>query len=157
MKSSSIYTIGYGNRKIEVFLDLLKQNEIEYLVDVRSHPFSRFNPAYRKAQFTEHLKLAGIKYGFMGKELGGKPKDESLYNGEELDYKRVKQSPDFINGIDRLKDAINQNLRLAVMCAELDPLNCHRYSLIGIVLANEGIEVVHIGKDGTCINHKDLK
>ena len=157
MKSYSIQTIGYGNRQIEVFLNLLKQFQIEYLVDVRSHPFSRFNPAYRKAQLTEHLKLVGIKYVFMGKQLGGKPKDERLYTGEKLDYKRVKQSSDFKYGMSRLKDAIDQNLCLAVMCAELDPLNCHRYSLIGETLTNDGIEVIHIGKDGSSINHKDLK
>ena len=145
MDKKPIYTIGHGARKAEEFLRLLKRYGIEYLVDVRSQPFSRYHPQFTQKTLQTFLEENDIRYVFMGDTLGGRPKDPGCYNEDgKIDYEKVKTKDFFKEGIERLKTAYKKNLDVAIMCSERDPAHCHRYNLIAPVLEREKIEVFHI-------------
>jgi uncharacterized protein (DUF488 family) len=144
-----IFTIGYGNRTIEAFLDLLRQYHIDYLVDVRSAPYSKYNPDFSKKALAQHLKANEIGYIFMGEQLGGKPEDAACYTPDgKIDYERVKQTDFYQRGIKRLQLALEKQYRVVLMCSELKPEMCHRSKLIGQTLAAANIPVQHIDEAG---------
>ena len=144
----SIFTIGHSNHELREFVDLLKSNEIEVLVDIRSNPYSRFAPRFNKEHFKNVIQAAGIKYLFLGKELGGKPKDSEFYDSEGFVlYSRIAESPLFLEGMERLMNGI-VNYRVVLMCSEENPANCHRRLLVGRVLSEKGVQVQHIRGDG---------
>lgn len=145
MSQHPIYTIGHGTRKIEDFIGALKRRDIRYLVDVRSRPYSRFNPQYNQKALEESLKQQGITYLFMGDTLGGRPTDPDCYDiAGKADYERMKEKPFFKQGIERLETAYQKNVLLALMCSESKPSECHRSRLIGQVLTAKGITLQHI-------------
>ena len=145
----TIFTIGHSNHSLEVFINLLQSHKIDVLVDVRSKPFSRFSPQFNKEGFEKAVKASGIRYLFLGKELGGRPQGSKFYdNYGFVLYSRIAESPLFLEGIDRLIKGI-KTYRVAVMCSEENPANCHRRLLVGRVLAKRGISVRHIRGDGT--------
>lgn len=149
MENTPLYSIGHGNRSAEGFVDLLRQYEIAYLVDVRSQPYSRYNTQFRRKELKALLADHGIRYVYMGDALGGRPSDPSCYdeNGK-LDYGRLSVKEIFLNGIERLKNAHSKNIRAAVMCSESDPRRCHRSKLIGVALDQRGIPLRHIDEHG---------
>ncbi len=145
----SLYTIGHGTRKAEEFLSLLKQYDVRYLLDVRSRPYSRFNPQYNQKQLKSFLEQNGITYVFMGDTLGGRPDDPTCYNIEgKIDYRLLKEKDYFQAGIERVKTAHDKDLNIALMCSEKIPSECHRSRLIGEVLFRQGIQVHHIDDKG---------
>jgi uncharacterized protein (DUF488 family) len=144
----TIYTIGHSNHSEEMFLDLLSRHGIEVLVDVRSQPFSRYNPQFNDSNLASALKAAGIRYLFMGNELGGRPEGEEFFDtaGHAL-YHRMAESPGFLAGIERLERGIEEH-RVVIMCSEEDPAICHRHLLVSRVISGRGIDVLHIRGDG---------
>jgi len=149
MNKKPLYTIGHGNRKSDDFLALLKEFGIEYLIDVRSQPYSKFNPQYNQNELKFFLERNGIRYVFMGDNIGGRPKDTSCYDSEgKVDYEAVKTKDFFISGIDRLKIAYNKDINVVIMCSESKPCECHRSKLIGRVLNTENIFLKHIDENG---------
>ena len=149
MEKKPLYTIGHGNRKSEDFLALLKEFGIEYLIDVRSQPYSKFNPQFNQNELKFFLERNGIKYVFMGDNIGGRPKDTSCYDSEgKVDYEAVKTKEFFINGIQRLKTAYNKDINVVIMCSESKPCECHRSKLIGRVLNTDNIVLKHIDENG---------
>jgi uncharacterized protein (DUF488 family) len=150
--SSTIFTIGYGNRSIQTFIHLLKKYEIEILIDIRTSPFSRFNPDYRIQKFEVHLIKNEIRYLFLGKELGGKPTDLSCYINQQIDYDSIKTKQFFRDGIEEVKALYAAGFRVAMMCAEQSPLDCHRKWLVGDYLESTGLPVCHIDKTGDILN-----
>jgi uncharacterized protein (DUF488 family) len=148
MTDLPIYTIGYGNRPIEEFVALLRRYEIEYLVDVRSHPYSRYRPEFRKEDLQAYLELFGIQYVFAGDQLGGRPRDTDCYTGTQVDYDKLRKKDFYQAGIERLQMAWAQDARMALMCAELRPQHCHRALLIGQTLADRSFTVLHIDGSG---------
>ena len=149
MDKKPLYTIGHGNRKSEDFLELLKEFGIEYLIDVRSQPYSKFNPQYNQNELKFFLERNGIRYVFMGDNIGGRPKDTSCYDSEgKVDYEAVKTKEFFINGIDRLKTAYSKDINVVIMCSESKPCECHRSKLIGRVLNTDNIFLKHIDENG---------
>ena len=148
--ASALHTIGYGNRSIEAFIKLLLEHHLGYVVDVRSQPYSRQFSDYRKAELELHLAEAGIRYVFMGKELGGKPENPNLkgFDGKP-DYAAIRRYEPYREGLSRMRIAHDKGVRLAMMCAELRPENCHRAKLIGESLYEQGINIGHIDADGT--------
>jgi uncharacterized protein (DUF488 family) len=149
MEKKPLYTIGHGNRKPEDFLALLKDFGIEYLIDVRSQPYSKFNPQFNQNDLKFFLERNGIKYVFMGDTIGGRPKDTSCYDNEgKVDYEVVKMKEFFLNGIDRLKTAYNKDINVVIMCSESKPCECHRSKLIGKVLITDNIVLKHIDEKG---------
>lgn len=149
MEKKPLYTIGHGNRRLEDFLALLKDFAIEYLIDVRSQPYSKFNPHFNQNDLKYFLARNGITYVFMGDTIGGRPKDTSCYDNEgKVDYEAVKKKDFFLNGIDRLKTAYNKDINVVIMCSESKPCECHRTKLIGKVLITDNIVLKHIDEKG---------
>lgn len=157
MKQHTIYTIGHGNRKIEDFLSILKSLDIQYLIDVRSQPYSKFNPHFNQNLLKFSIEEKGINYVFMGDAIGGRPSDKSCYDDEgRIDYEVVKTKQFFLNGIDRLKTAYNKNISIVIMCSESNPCECHRSKLIGRVLFNDKIHLKHIDEKGKLKTQTDV-
>jgi len=149
MEKKALYTIGHGNRKPEDFLALLKGYGIEYLIDVRSQPYSKFNPQFNQNDLKFFLERNNIKYVFMGETIGGRPKDRTCYDDEDkVDYEVVKTKEFFLQGISRLKTAYEKDINVVIMCSESKPCECHRSKLIGKVLNNDNIVLKHIDEKG---------
>lgn len=139
-----IYTIGYGERTLAAFIALLQRYRIAYLVDVRTAPYSRFKPEFSKTQLVEALRQAEIKYIFMGDQLGGRPTDPACYTEGYVDYEKVAATVAYQQGLVRLRTAFIQQQRIALMCSEGRPEQCHRSKLIGESLTQQTIPIVHI-------------
>ncbi len=151
-----LHTIGYGARTIEEFIAALKANGIEYLLDVRSAPYSKFKPEFSKELLEAALTKEGIRYLFMGDTLGGQPRDRDCYSDGKVDYEKVRQRPFFNAGIERLRKAHEQRVRAALMCSEGRPEQCHRSKMIGEALAAAGIPVRHIDEDGRVLTQQQV-
>jgi uncharacterized protein (DUF488 family) len=147
MGKPPLYTIGYGAREIEAFIAVLRTYEIDYLIDIRSRPYSRYKPDFSKQPLAAHLQAAGIRYVFMGDTLGGQPDDPACYTDGKVDYEKVKQQGFYEQGLERLREAERQGLRVALMCSEGKPEQCHRSKLIGKSLSGEGLAVAHIDEN----------
>jgi uncharacterized protein (DUF488 family) len=145
---STVYTIGHSAHTWEEFAGLLAGHQVEVIVDTRSAPYSRFAPQFDREIMQRKLTESGIKYIFLGEELGGRPADPAYYdkNGHVL-YGRMKSDPAFVRGMDRLERGIAA-FRVALLCGEEDPAHCHRRLLVGRVLAEHGHELLHIRADG---------
>lgn len=150
--SSEIYTIGYGNRSIQTFVQLLQKYEIQILIDVRTNPFSRFNSDFRSKKLELHLINNNIRYLFLGYELGGKPSDLDCYTNDEVDYQKIQSKTFFTDGINEVINISKEGLKIALMCSEQSPLHCHRKLLIGDYLQAKNFDIRHIDKDGTILN-----
>ncbi len=152
----TIWTVGHSNHPPERFLDLLKQHRIAVVVDVRSSPFCRYATHFNKQVIQAALEADGLKYLFLGDLIGGRAEGERFYDekGHVL-YGEVARSARFREGIDRLLDGI-QTFRVALLCGEEDPTNCHRRRLIGRVLRDQDVTVVHIRGDGRVQSEDEL-
>jgi len=152
-----LYTIGHSNHPLDRFLELLKRHGIEVVVDVRSRPYSKYTPHFSKDAIEGHLQRVGLKYLFLGRELGGQPDDEQYYDeaGHVL-YWKLAQSPAFRDGLERLKQG-SRKYRVALMCGEEDPSLCHRRLLIARVLFEQGIPLEHIRGDGELESEEALR
>lgn len=147
-----LFTIGHGNANAETFVALLKQYEIELLVDTRSQPYSRFNPQFNRETLKQTVGDAGIAYSYMGDAIGGIPADKRFHlPSGNIDYELLEQAEFYQAGIERLLD-FAADCRVAFMCAEKDYHHCHRYHLITRTLVRRNIEVAHILHSGEVIN-----
>jgi uncharacterized protein (DUF488 family) len=142
-----IYTIGYGARTIDAFVQLLKANRIAYLLDVRSAPYSRYKPEFSRVALEEELRRQGLQYVYMGDRLGGRPDDPDCYADGKVLYDQVKQKDFFLEGLSRVRKAFEQGRRVVLMCSEGKPENCHRSVLIGETLTDLNIPVLHIDEN----------
>lgn len=156
MENVPIYTIGYGSRDINEFINLLVEHNVEFLIDVRTNPKGSYNQDFVRINLTEHTKAKGIRYVFMGDLLGGRPPEEECYTEGKVDYKKVSKQPFYQKGLSRLRTAYEKNLSVAVMCSEQKPESCHRSKLIGESLTEQGMEIVHIDEKGNVISQKDV-
>lgn len=156
MVAKKIYTIGHSTHEINYFIELLKTHGINCVVDVRTLAASRFNPQYNKARLSASLKDEGITYIHMPEEFGARHTDPSLLTNGRVDFDKVRKSTLFKKGVERLKHGLNKGFIIALMCAEADPLECHRFSLISFALRDE-FEVYHILKDNTVITNLELE
>ena len=147
-----IYTIGHSNLSADRLLELLRRHAIQALGDVRSVPFSRFNPQFNRDTFSATLREAGIKYVYLGEELGARSKDPADYDGHRVSYEKLARSPLFLRGLERVRAGMPDH-RIALMCAEREPLNCHRTILIARELERAEIPVAHILQDGSLETH----
>lgn len=152
--SLPVYTIGYGARSIEAFIDVLQANEIVYLVDIRSVAYSRFKPEFSKEALESRLTAHGIRYVYMGDQLGGRPDDPTCYVDGKVDYERVKQKAPYQTGIERLQRALARGVRFAIMCSECKPETCHRSKLIGESLLALEIPVLHIDENDALVDQE---
>ena len=148
-----IFTIGHSTHSAEAFLALLRLHDVEAVADVRSSPFSRFNPQFNRVPLEQLLKASGIRYVFLGKELGARSDDRSCYDHGRVQYSRLAQTALFQIGIDRVLQGAAK-YRVALMCAEKEPLECHRTLLVTKSLAARGQQVQHIHADGHLETHE---
>jgi uncharacterized protein (DUF488 family) len=149
----NVFTIGHSTHSAEAFLALLRQHGVEAVADVRSSPFSRFNPQFNREALEPFLKANGIRYVFLGKELGARSEDRSCYLDGRVQYARLAQTPLFQGGLDRVLQGAAK-YRVALMCAEKEPLECHRTLLVAKALAERGQPVAHIHADGHLETHE---
>jgi uncharacterized protein (DUF488 family) len=144
-----IRTIGHSNHPIERFVELLKAGGVERLVDVRSMPWSRRFPQFGRERLAKSLAEAGIAYTWEGEALGGKPKSGGGYDD-------AAARPEFKDAIGRLI-ADRANTSLCLMCAEKEPLNCHRTVLVSRRLAEHAVPIEHLLADGTVKPHAEIE
>jgi uncharacterized protein (DUF488 family) len=151
-----IFSIGHSNHPIEKFMSILKQNEIELVVDTRSQPYSKFAPHFSSGSIEALLKKEGIDYLFLGKELGGRPQEPEFYDSEgHVLYWKLANTAKLKEGIQRLEEEAKTR-RVAIMCSEEDPRCCHRRLLVGKVLSGRGTELDHIRSDGRIQPEEEL-
>jgi uncharacterized protein (DUF488 family) len=142
-----IYTIGHSNHPIDKLIGLLTSRGVNLVADVRSHPVSRFNPQYNRDNLRASLAAAGIDYELLGGELGARSNDHSVYVDGKVDYERLARTPAFQRGIARVTETAATRC-VALMCAERDPIGCHRAILVCPPLASRGLAPLHIHADG---------
>ena len=147
MPSFDLLSIGHSNLPADHFEALLRIGGVNAVVDVRSAPVSRFFPWFSRGNLQARLAQEGIAYLPYGEALGGRPRDESLYRNGIADYEAMAAQPRFRAGLDRLTDAAAQAC-VCLMCAEREPLDCHRCLLVARGLARRGLTVGHILHDG---------
>lgn len=155
-----LFTIGHSNTPAVYLIERLRQNGVAVVVDVRSKPFSQYNPQFNRYEIAEILRQESIPYVWMGHSLGGVPDDPTLQTGGRVDYDKVRASTSYQEGIEELLRGLGMNAELGaltLMCSEADPTGCHRRRLVGADLVERGIELVHILKDGTMISEHDVR
>ncbi|WP_448602624.1 DUF488 domain-containing protein [Thermoleptolyngbya sp.] len=152
-----LYTIGHSNHSPDTFLALLRQHGITALADVRSHPYSRYLPHFTQADLKVLLAEAGIHYVFLGKELGARPQDPNCYDDQgKAAYEKIAATPQFQQGLQRVLDG-TRAYQVALMCAEKDPLTCHRAILVCQHLKSQYADIRHICSDGSLEAHALLE
>lgn len=144
---TEILTIGHSTLPLEQFLALLASAKVTAIADVRSSPWSRFNPQFNRDQLKQSLKANAIAYRFFGRQLGGRPSDPSLFYGATADYEAMARTIEFAEGLKLVLDGAKKH-RVALMCSEHDPLDCHRCLLVGRSLTERGSSVRHILSNG---------
>lgn len=152
----TLFTIGHSNHSLESFLALLQQHRITALADVRSHPYSKYLPHFNQNQLERYLKKHGIAYVFLGKELGARPDIPECYIKGKAIYEKIAETENFKTGLKRIVKGL-ENYQIALMCAEKDPLTCHRAVLICQHLKLFSLEIKHINFDGNIENHNELE
>jgi uncharacterized protein (DUF488 family) len=152
MAAFDLFTIGHSNIPAERFLSMLRDAGVNAVADVRSTPFSRFFPWFSAKNFAPVLAQENILYLPYGEPLGGRPRDPSLYRDGVADYEAMARQPEFEAGLARLR-ADAMRCRVCLMCAEREPLDCHRCLLVARALAGRGLAIGHILHDGTIEPH----
>jgi len=148
-----IFTIGHSTHPIATFLSLLTQHGITSIADVRSPPFSRQNPQFSRANLERSLRDAAISYHFYGKELGARSEDAACYERGKVQYERLVGTRIFQDGLARLEQLAAQQ-PTAILCAEKEPLECHRTILISRHLSARGAAILHIHADARLEPHE---
>lgn len=150
-----LFTIGHSTQSWEQFHDRLVCHRIDAVGDVRSSPYSARLPQFNREILERALKSAGIHYVFLGNELGARRSERECYVDGIARYDRIARTPAFHSGLERVRKGVGR-FRLALMCAEKDPLECHRTILVCRELRNE-FEIRHILDDGKMENHSDAE
>jgi uncharacterized protein (DUF488 family) len=157
LDDAPILTIGYGARSIDAFVSTVADAGAEYLVDVRSAPFSRYKPEFSKDALAAQLEAAGVRYVFMGPELGGRPDDQSQYRADgTVDYERRRLDGRFEDGLRALEAGWEAGHRIVLMCSEGRPQECHRAKLVAAELDALGVPVAHIDEQGAVRAHREV-
>jgi uncharacterized protein (DUF488 family) len=149
-----LLTIGHSNHTLATFIGLLRRHSVEAIADVQSSPFSQYAPQFNRDVLANLLTTNGIRYVFMGEELGARRAERECYVGGKVRFEMVRQLPLFVRGLERLRGELPKD-RVAVMCGEKDPITCHRMILVcrGLVLCDHSLRVGHILEDGKIEGH----
>lgn len=151
--NQTLYTIGHSTHPLSHFLDLLIKHSISAICDVRSNPYSRLYPQFNRESLQKELAHHSIAYVFLGEELGARSSDSSCYEEGKVQYNRLAATDAFRRGIDRVKKGI-QRYQIALMCAEKDPLACHRTILVCRYLKAPDVSIRHILGNGYIEPHE---
>ena len=148
----TVLTIGHSTHALDAFIALLRRHYVTAVADVRSAPYSRFNPQFNRETFAKALGAEGIRYVYLGDELGGRTEDPECYEDGRIRYDRVAATESFKDGLARVVDGAAK-YRIALMCAEKEPLHCHRTLLVARALDAQGADVAHIHAGGRLEPH----
>ena len=142
----TIFSIGHGNKTIDEFISELRSFDIDFLIDIRSSPYSKFSTHFSQQPLKILVERKNIKYVYMGKELGGLPTHDPTCFARDgkVDYDKLKEKDFFREGLQRLLKANSQGIKVCIMCSESDPKMCHRSKLIGEELKDYGVTLQHI-------------
>lgn len=152
------FTIGYGNYSIDLFIGFLQQVGIDTIVDVRSSPYSQYNPYYNRDNLEKYLGKNQIGYSFMGDLIGGRYSNPSLlFPDGRVNYQKVQNTELFQEGINQLLSILASGKKIALMCSEKEPERCHRFALISRVLQSKGVKVFHIRPEIKLQANEDLE
>jgi len=146
--SPPIFTIGHSDHSIESFVSLLQQHQIDAIADVRSHPYSRYHNQFDRECLEKSLRSAGVRYVFLGRELGARRVERECYEGAAVRYDRVARLAAFRDGLERVRRG-SQSHRVALLCAEKDPITCHRAILVCRHLRAVFCNIMHVLHDGS--------
>lgn len=155
-QGNPVFSIGHSTLAFADFRDLLRARGVTALADVRSQPYSRRMPQFSRPALSAALAAAEIAYVHLGDQLGARPSDTALYTDGIADYEKIAETAGFAAGLDRVVDG-SQRHRIALMCAERDPLDCHRCLLVGRHLRGRGITVRHMLGDGDLIGQDAIE
>ncbi len=153
----TVYTIGYAGFSIEDFVEMLREHNVSALVDVRSSPFSGYHHVYNKDQLKQTLSSAHIYYRNYAQEFGARQPERSYYPKGYLDFELFAQSSVFRNGVRKIEDSMEQGFCFALMCAEIEPIDCHRAILVARAFADHGYEVIHLRPKNGPLTHQELE
>jgi len=155
---NKMFTVGHSNHALDHFMGLLAMHGVSAIADVRSSPHSEYTPQFNREVIERVLRDAGVEYVFLGKELGARRGEERCYVDGQAKYALIKDLPQFRAGLDRLFEGVDQYV-VALMCAEADPITCHRTILIchEVKALRPDIAIAHILGDGRIESHKDAE
>lgn len=150
MESSKpvLFTVGHSVHPIDHFIKILKMNRIDAVADVRSSPYSKFTPQFNREPLKRSLLDHGVRYVFLGDELGARRDESECYENRKVIYRKVADLPSFKSGVLRLREGA-EKMRVAIMCAEKDPLTCHRTVLVAHFARDQFSDTLHILEDGS--------
>ncbi len=151
---AGVLTIGHSNHPLQDFIALLRTYGATAIADVRSSPYSKIYPQFNRESLQNSLKSSEISYVFLGRELGGRPDDPTCYADGRVQYRRLAQTELFKQGISRVLNGA-RSYRTVLLCAEAEPLVCHRALLVAPELTALGMPVAHIRSDGTLESHDE--
>lgn len=154
--NANIFTIGHSTHSQERLVELLVMHSITAVCDVRSQPYSRFNPQFNRDLIDDLLNQHNIQYVFLGTELGARSPNPDCYEGGQVKYERLANTSEFQEGIQRIKRG-SETYRVALMCAEKEPLECHRTILISRYLFDQGWDISHIHANGSIEGHDEAE
>jgi len=152
-----LFTVGHSNLDASTFLGMLLRHEIKIVCDVRSRPGSFRFPQFNREPLMAQLAAAKIVYQFFGDQFGGRPLDSRYYRPDGLvDYPARRKAPDFKEGMDRLL-GFSRNENVVLMCAEEDPLHCHRFLMICPALVQRGVQPIHLRRESVIESQRDAE
>jgi uncharacterized protein (DUF488 family) len=154
--TDKLFTIGYASFSIKDFVSTLQQHRINALVDVRSAPYSKYNPEFKKDNLHKVLADNNSSYIFLGKYVGARIEDPACYIDGKLNYGLLNKTKNYQTGINRILNGM-KDYRIALMCAEKDPAHCHRTFLVCRTLRSYPIKILHILEDGSLEEHPDTE
>ena len=155
---NTIYTIGYSGFSMNDFLNTISSHKISLIVDVRSQPYSRFFPDYNIESLKIFLAQKGIFYRNYDKAFGARQENHSFYSKDGyLDFEQFTKSEQYIYGFEKLVKSMKQDYMFALMCAEKDPINCHRSIMIARTFSNVGYNVIHLMPDDIVMTQQDIE
>ena len=151
-----VYTIGHSNLEALTFFQIIDKVSVEILLDVRSHPYSKYVPHFNRENLSSAITVRGLKYTYLGDRLGGHPDDPKLYDGKDhVVYERIAKLRPFQLAVTEVIGIASKGVA-ALLCTEEDPLRCHRHTLLARELLEHDIIVHHLRKDGRVQNARDL-
>ncbi len=153
---SMLYTIGHSTHTVQRLIELLSMHTISAVGDVRSSPYSSYNPQFNREPLQNALREAEIEYVFLGRELGARSPDNDCYIEGQVQFDLVAESELFHKGLERLNTGMD-SFRIALLCAEKDPITCHRMILVCRNLQSSGMRIQHILEDGSLEDNKDAE
>ncbi len=156
MTQQRLYTVGHSNQRVEEFLSLLRQHDVNCIVDVRSMPASKYTPQFNLEPLRAFLLHNGIQYLHFGDEFGARRYD-CLDDDGQVNFEKAIITPAFQRGVARLTKGLDKGFCISLMCSEADPLECHRFSLVSRFFYDNGLDVQHILHDGTLAPHETLE